>query len=101
MYQKLPDDPFITEMDPIQKVYMFYHWLEDEKENADKLKNQAYTIGGFSNPEMLQKILQQQNQGNVISSSDEDYEKSLKMVRGELEVETKKSRKRRRKKIGT
>lgn len=86
-------------MDPIQKLYMFYHWIEDEKERADVLKNHAYTVGGFSNPEMLQKLLQKENQGNQVSSTDEDFEKSLHIVK--QNQTTKSGKRRKRKKIGT
>lgn len=81
---------------------MFYHWIQDEKEKTESLKNQAYLIGGFSNPQMLQKIIEQENGKNMVSSTDEDFEKSLKMVKEDgLNKEEPQKRRKRRKKIGT
>lgn len=74
-----PDDPFITEMDPVQKMWMFYSWLEDRKDSQESIKDHAYMIGGFTNPEMLKKLLS--DDGNNISTTDEDFEKSLEMVK--------------------
>ena len=87
-------------MDPVQKLYMFYHWIEDEKERSEILKNHAYTIGGFSNPEMLNKILDKEDQSNQVSSTDEDFEKSLQIIK-QNEESNKTNKRKRRKKIGT
>lgn len=103
MFKVLPDDPLIHEMDPIHKIYMFYQWQEDVKEKLEQDKSHAYIIGGFSNPEMLQKIIDKENNINQVSSTDEDFEKSLRMVKEENEklLKQEKGRKRKRKKIGT
>lgn len=67
-------------MDPVLKTWMFYHWLEDQKEKIDITKNHAYLVGSFINPEAVKDMLQD---GNKIESSDEDFEKSWQMVQGE------------------
>ncbi len=97
----MPDDPLITEMDPVQKIWMFYSWIEDRKEHAENYKNHAYLIGGFSNPQMLQKIIG--NEQNAINVSEEDFEQSLEIVkqsRKNMEKEASLKRRKRRKKIG-
>lgn len=103
LFNTTPDDPKIIDMDPIQKLYMHEHWLQDEKEKAEQYKNHAYLIGGFSNPEMLQKIIQNNNGYNNISSSEEDFEKSLQMVKSADvgKANSKSGKRRKRKKIGT
>ncbi len=91
----MPDDPLITEMDPVQRSWMFNSWIEDRKENIEFQKNHAYLIGGFANPAMLSKILDKDN--NTIESSDEAFEKSLEIVKSSRKnTENKTSLKRRR-----
>ena len=77
IYQKLPNDPFFTEMDPVLKLWMFNQWVGDHKDNAELAKNHAYLIGSFTNPEAVQKLMNDKTH----ESSDEDFEESLKMVR--------------------
>jgi hypothetical protein len=89
-------------MDPVQKMWMFYSWLEDKKESNESYKNHAYLVGGFSNPEMLQKIINADEKS--VSVSEEEFEQSLKIVKESHEnTENKASlkRRRKRKKIGT
>jgi hypothetical protein len=98
----MPDDPFITEMDPVQKLWMFYSWVEERKEIQNAERDQAYLIGGFVNPSLLQKMLNEDS--NSISTSDEDFEQSLKIIKDshqDTENTASLKRKRRRKKIGT
>jgi hypothetical protein len=97
----MPDDPFITQMDPVQKMWMFYSWLEDKNENNESYKNHAYLIGGFSNPAMLQKIIDSDN--NRVAVSDQDFEESMRIVKesaNDMENTASLKRRRRRKKIG-
>jgi hypothetical protein len=77
MYQKLPIDPFITEMDPVLKMWLYEQWLGDHRDDAELAKNHAYLLGSFFNSEAVQQLLND----NVHESSDEDYEESLRMVR--------------------
>lgn len=77
MFSRLPNDPFITEMDPVLKMWLFHQWLGDHRDNAELAKNHAYLLGSFWNSEAVQKMLND----NVHESSDEDYEESLRMVR--------------------
>ena len=65
-------------MDPIQKLWMFYNWAEDQTEKIEITKNQAYLIGSFINPEAVKKLIEG---GNTIESSDEEFEQSIQMVK--------------------
>ena len=78
-YAKLPDDPFILEMDPVQKLWMYYNWQEDQKDRADLTKNHAYLIGSFINPEAVKNMLGDNN--SVIESTDEEFEASTEIVK--------------------
>ncbi len=88
-------------MDPVQKMWMFYSWIEERKEEVDFHKNQAYLIGGFINPSMLSKIINKDE--NVVSSTDEDFEKTLEMIKEsgkDMENNASLRKRKRRKKIG-
>jgi hypothetical protein len=78
MYKRLPDDPFITEMDPVQKRWLFNNWIASQNEQAELAKNHAYLVASFWNPEAVQQIM---GDGNVHQSTDEEFEESSKMVR--------------------
>ena len=96
MYQKLPSDPFISEIDPVLKIWLYEQWLGDHRDDADIAKNHAYLVGSFTNPEAVQGLLNP----NSHESSDEDFEESLKMVKQsviEEESASKQKRKRRAK----
>jgi hypothetical protein len=76
MYQKLPSDPFIIEMDPVLKLWLYEQWVGDQRDDAELAKNHAYLLGSFTNPEAVQQMLN----SNTHESSDEDFEESLKLV---------------------
>lgn len=78
MYKRLPDDPFITDMDPVQKRWLFNNWIAGQNEQAELAKNHAYLVASFWNPEAVQEIM---GNGNIHLSSDEEFEESSKMVR--------------------
>lgn len=76
MFQKLPNDPLISEMDPVLKMWLYEQWLGDHRDKADLAKNHAYLLGSFWDAEAVQQMLG----GNVHESSDEDMEESMRMV---------------------
>lgn len=83
-------------MDPIMKIYMFHHWLEDANENVELFKNHGYLIGSFINPEAVKQLIG----GNNVSSSDEDFEATSRMIAEEAKKDNlDNKRKRRRRKI--
>jgi hypothetical protein len=73
------DDPLITDMDPVQKMWMFNQWLGDKEEQADLAKNHAYLLASFWNPEAVQDILG--TGGNVHASTEEEFEESSQIVK--------------------
>lgn len=75
----MPDDPFIIEMDPIQKMWMFQNWVEDHRDEMELAKDHAYLLGSFWNPEAVSKMMG--SAANTYVSSDEDMESSMKMIR--------------------
>lgn len=97
IYQKSLDDPYIIDMDPVQKMWMYNNWIADQNEEAELAKNHAYLLASFWNPEAVQQIL---GDGNVHESTDEEYEESLRIVREQsLQIQQNKEepiRKRRR-----
>lgn len=72
------DDPRITEMDPVRKIWMFNNWLADQNDKAELAKNHAYLLASFSHPDAVKELM---GEGNVHQSNDEEYEESLRMVR--------------------
>ena len=82
-YQKTPDDPFITQMDPVLKIWMFHNWLEDQKDKAELTKNHAYLIGSFWNPEGVRELM---GKGNSIESTEEEFDESTELVRNNFKL---------------
>ncbi len=78
MFKTTPDDPRITDMDPVQKIWMFENWWADQLDKAELAKNHAYLLASFSHPEAVKQIL---GEGNVHASSEEEFEESSKIVR--------------------
>jgi hypothetical protein len=78
MWQTTPDDPRITEMEPVQKIWMYENWVADQNDEAELAKNHAYLLASFWNPEAVKQIL---GDGNVHQSTDEEFEESSRMVR--------------------
>ena len=70
------DDPRITEMDPVRKLWMYENWLGDHRDEAELAKNHAYLLGSFWNPEAVNQMMNDV----VHESTDEDLEESMKMV---------------------
>jgi hypothetical protein len=82
MYRKSPVDSFIVDMDPVLKMWHYWHWIGDQRDDAELAKNHAYLLGSFWNAEAVQKMLND----NVHESSDEDFETSQQMVLDSLSL---------------
>lgn len=78
MWSTSQDDPRITEMDPVQKMWMYENWVADQIDKAELAKNHAYLLASFSNPEAVQKIL---GEGNVHESTEDELNETSKMIR--------------------
>lgn len=72
------DDPKITEIDPVQKIWMFENWLADQNDSAELAKNHALLLGSFWNPEAVRQMTKE---ANVIESTEEDLDETTRMVR--------------------
>jgi hypothetical protein len=70
------DDPRITEMDPVRKLWMYEMWIADQIDMAELAKNHAYLGASFVNPEGVKQAIG----GNSISSTDEEFEETTKMI---------------------
>jgi hypothetical protein len=84
---------FIDKIDPIEKMWMYHHWIQDQKDNIELAKNHAYLIGSFSNPEAVKKIIDNESNKNIHSSTDEEFENTIKII----DQPTQKRRRRKRK----
>lgn len=84
------DNPWFEELDPVLKVYMFEHWCRDKEEEFEMARSQSILIGSFTNPSAAQDMLKSENPD--FASSDEDFERSLQMIK-----ESKKNQGRKRK----
>lgn len=82
-------------MDPVQKIWMYENWIEDQNDKAELAKNQAYLIASFWNPEAVKDIMQK---GNVSVSTDEEFEESCRLVKEQNQLidKSKKNKKRRK-----
>ena len=63
-------------MDLVQKMWLYYQWLGDQRDDAELAKNHAYLLGSFWNPEAVREMTNQ----NVHESTDEELEESMKIV---------------------
>lgn len=77
IFKTTPDDPRITEMDPVTKGWMFQNWLEDKNELYELSKHNAYISGSFVNPEAVSKLI---DDSSTISSDEEEFEEATQMV---------------------
>lgn len=65
-------------MDPVKKLWMFYNWIEDQNDDVELVKNHAYLLGSFSNPEAVKKLTGKD--GQQYTSTDEEFEASTQLV---------------------
>jgi len=89
---KNPDDPEITNMNPVQKLWMYEHWLEDHREQIELAKNHAYLLASFWNPEAVKSIV---DDSGKHYTTDEEFEESSNLVKKMNEPITQIKRKRR------
>lgn len=67
----------------MQRRYLYEHWARDEEQQYELLKSQAILIGSFTNPDAAKAMIKSENPD--FESSEEDFEKSLKMVLADRE----------------
>jgi hypothetical protein len=78
VFHTTPDDPRITEMDSVQRLWMFNHWIGDQVDDAELAKNHAYLLASFDHPEEVKKLI---GDGDVHFSTDEEFEEASRKVR--------------------
>ena len=88
-------------MNSVLKLWMFYNWVEDQNDDVELVKNHAYLLGSFWNPEAVQKLM---GEGNVHVTSEEEFEASTRIIEMEKQKEKEEkekglNKKRRRRKI--
>ena len=91
-FQKLPNDPFFEEMDPLMYLWLFNNWDAKQNREQEYLKNIGILIGSFYNPEAAQKMLD----SNVIKTSDEEFEKLVDDIIGKPGINERVSRRKRK-----
>lgn len=65
-----PDDDRIQEMDSVTKLWYYYNWMQDTKDQVDMLQQQSILTGSFWNPEAAKKMLE----SSQFKSSDNEFE---------------------------
>lgn len=61
---------------------MYQSWIQDQEDLHKLCKDYALFVGAFSNPKMAHDISKKDNPDFV--SSEEDYQKSIESIGGEL-----------------
>ena len=62
---------------------MYECWVCDQEEEFEFARSQSILTGSFTNPEAAKKMLKQDSPD--FSSTDEDFEKSIKMIEDKIE----------------
>lgn len=95
-----PDDPRIEKMDPARRMWMYYNWIEDQRDDVELAKNHAYLLGSFWNPEAAAKLSGEGGAEVHVSSDEEFDELSERLLESNRqEAELKKGRRRQRRKL--
>jgi len=89
----MPDDPKIVDMDPVQKMWIYYNWNQDNIDRVELAKNHAYLLGSFHNPEAVKKLM---DSSGTHVSTDEDFEASMAIVLNAKENSNSNKKKRRK-----
>lgn len=86
-------------MDAVKKLYLFYNWLEDQNDDVELVKNHAYLLGSFWNPEAVKKLTGEGSQ--QYTSTDEEFEQSTQMIIDDYQTSIipQKGKKKRKRKI--
>jgi hypothetical protein len=96
LFHKLPDDPFYEDINAYLKIWLYESWLHDQELEAQKLRNQAILIGSFSNLEMAQGMIRQENPNVQATDLDETSKKVREQILEANKVGKKKKRKKRK-----
>lgn len=96
-YRKKWDDPWFDEMNPLMKLLYYESFRHDLEEKHDFARNYAIFNGSFTNMEMAQRIISEENPD--YESTEEDFAESTRMVLEGRERALKKKKRRRRRRV--
>jgi hypothetical protein len=65
-------------MDPVQKLWMFENWLEDQNDKSELAKKHAYLLASFTYPEKVKQLI---GDGNTHISTEKELDESCDMVK--------------------
>jgi hypothetical protein len=65
-------------MDPVQKIWMYENWIQDQNDMSELTKNHAYLLASFDHPEQVKKLL---GKGQVFESTDEEFDELSKAIK--------------------
>lgn len=65
-------------MNPILRLWMFHSWCQDQADKNEFAKSFSIFLGSFFNPEAAKKMVEDNNN---ISSTEEDFEESIRWVK--------------------
>jgi hypothetical protein len=78
-------------------MFMFHSWVNDQTEEMERAKNQAYLIGSFINPEAVKQLMGEG--ADIHKSTDADLEKSMEIIERSIKQEGARETKHRRRRV--
>lgn len=66
-------------MDPVEKLWWYEGWIDEEETKLKNYRAVAILIGSFYNNELAQRMVKDDNPDYV--SSDDEFEQSTQMIR--------------------
>lgn len=79
------------------KLWMFENWLEDQRDMVEITKNHAYLLGSFIDPKAVANMMG--TSGNAVKTSDEEFERSTKIVEQDRDRALSEQPRRRRRRV--
>lgn len=77
MLGRLPNDPYFETIPPALKLWAYEQWVRDQEEKAEFTRRAQLFLASFINPKAVQQI----ENSTKFTSSEEDFEKSLEMMK--------------------
>lgn len=78
IYKRLPSDDWFDEIDPIEMLWMYHSWIQDQEDRFDYARNHGILVGSFFNPEAAQHMAKADD--HDFQTTDEEFEESWNMV---------------------
>lgn len=77
---------------------MFEHWIKDQEDHMEAIKNHAYLIGSFINPEAVQQMRKEKE--NTVEMSEDQLDKVSELLSKYDNKKEEPIKRRRKRKIG-